>query len=392
MAVAHSNLGLALKDRGELATAIQEYRQAIALDPKYAQAHGALGLALLAQGEFAAAQQATQRCLQLLRPGHPIRGRVQKQLQLCQQALQLEQRVHALLQRQVQPSGPAELLQLAQFCRRYKHYPAAARLFTVAFAAEPELAEHLAQGYRYRAATAAALALSHPRQGKGLLSDELTASDQAQLRRQALDWLRADLKRLTQSLTNYQAITRQRNRPPASPLEKLIRPGGPGNPTSQRDLTALLLVCDQLQRWPTDPDLLSLREDRKIAELPAAEQNDWRRLWEEVRTLEKLARTYFTERTLAGNLTGQQKEQRHELKLSAGKTYAFDFKSKNLDAELRLEDEHGKQLGEAKGKALFFFTPPTDGTYRLIAASFPQRGGGAYVLRVREFLLEQTGR
>jgi tetratricopeptide (TPR) repeat protein len=43
---AHNNLGLALKAKGDLDGAIAEYRQAIALDRKFASAHNNLGIAL----------------------------------------------------------------------------------------------------------------------------------------------------------------------------------------------------------------------------------------------------------------------------------------------------------------------------------------------------------
>jgi hypothetical protein len=32
------------------------------------------------------------------------------------------------------------------------------------------------------------------------------------------------------------------------------------------------------------------------------------------------------------------------------------------------------------------FTPPTDGTYRIIASAFNQSGAGAYTLTIREFV------
>src|SRR5262245_6354539 len=45
-AAAHNNLGIALKDKGQVAEAIACYQKAIALDPKLAQAHTNLGMAL----------------------------------------------------------------------------------------------------------------------------------------------------------------------------------------------------------------------------------------------------------------------------------------------------------------------------------------------------------
>lgn len=50
--MAHYNLGLALRDRGETDQAITHYRQAITLRPSYAEAHYNLGRLLAEKGEF----------------------------------------------------------------------------------------------------------------------------------------------------------------------------------------------------------------------------------------------------------------------------------------------------------------------------------------------------
>jgi serine/threonine-protein kinase len=54
-APAHNNLGNVLYDKGKLDAAMDEYRQAIALVPRYALAHHNLGLALQAKGKLDAA-------------------------------------------------------------------------------------------------------------------------------------------------------------------------------------------------------------------------------------------------------------------------------------------------------------------------------------------------
>jgi tetratricopeptide (TPR) repeat protein len=53
--VTHFNLGLALQHKGQLDLAIQEYKTAIGLDPKYASAHDGLGTALHAMKQWDAA-------------------------------------------------------------------------------------------------------------------------------------------------------------------------------------------------------------------------------------------------------------------------------------------------------------------------------------------------
>ncbi|MCH7705093.1 MAG: tetratricopeptide repeat protein, partial [Planctomycetes bacterium] len=53
--VAHNNLGIALKDKGELDAAIEHYNAALRIDPEGAGAHNNLGGALRAKGELDAA-------------------------------------------------------------------------------------------------------------------------------------------------------------------------------------------------------------------------------------------------------------------------------------------------------------------------------------------------
>ena len=48
---AHNNLGLALRDKGDLDGAIAEYRESILLNPNINNTHNNLGLALEAKGE-----------------------------------------------------------------------------------------------------------------------------------------------------------------------------------------------------------------------------------------------------------------------------------------------------------------------------------------------------
>ena len=51
-ALAHNNLGNALRDKGDLDGAIAEYREAIRLDPRFANAHCNLGNALSDKGDL----------------------------------------------------------------------------------------------------------------------------------------------------------------------------------------------------------------------------------------------------------------------------------------------------------------------------------------------------
>ncbi|HEY7309958.1 MAG TPA: serine/threonine-protein kinase [Gemmataceae bacterium] len=100
-------------------------------------------------------------------------------------------KLSALFSGQRQPADNTERLGLAWMNQRYKYrYAAAVRLYSEAFADEPNLANDLTTHYRYNAACAAALAGG----GKVKDADKLDTKERAGLRQQALDWLRADLK------------------------------------------------------------------------------------------------------------------------------------------------------------------------------------------------------
>ncbi len=64
-AEAHSNLGVALKDQGQLAEAVAQYQEAFRLKPDYAEAHLNLGNALREQGQLAEAVAQYQEALRL---------------------------------------------------------------------------------------------------------------------------------------------------------------------------------------------------------------------------------------------------------------------------------------------------------------------------------------
>src|SRR5262249_13384362 len=110
----------------------------------------------------------------------------------AEQLAGFEKRLPAVLEGQDQPKDAGESLGLAQVCRTqtHKQYAAAARFFAAAFATQPRLAANLETWDRYNAACAAALAGC----GQGKAAPDLDAEERARLRRQALDWLRADLK------------------------------------------------------------------------------------------------------------------------------------------------------------------------------------------------------
>ena len=128
----------------------------------------------------------------------------------------------------------------------------AARFYAEAFAAKPKLADVLEVSNRYNAACAAALAGC----GQGQDAAALDDAERARLRRQALDWLRADLAAWGQLL---------QKQPEQAPAR----------------------VQQTLRDWQQDQDFAGVRGD-VLANLPEAERQGWRQLWADVeQTLKK---------------------------------------------------------------------------------------------------------
>jgi serine/threonine-protein kinase len=210
-----------------------------------------MGQVLLKQGRFTEARAATRRCLDLLPADRPQQEFTSQQLRLCERLIPVEGKLPALLKGEARPRDAAERLALADLCRQYKRlYAAATRFYAGAFAGQPKLADDPRQGHRYNAACAAALAAA----GQGQDADQLDGKGRARLRRQALDWLRADLA----------AWARVVEKDPAQSRPELRR---------------------TLAHWQKDPDLAALRDQAALAKLPEAEREAWRKLWAEVRVL-----------------------------------------------------------------------------------------------------------
>ncbi len=146
----------------------------------------------------------------------------------------------------------AECLVLAWLCQMpgQKLHAASARFSQQAFAAQPALAANLQTGARYNAACAAALAGC----GQGNDGAVLTPMQRLYWRRQALTWLRADLR----------ARARQ------------LESGWPGQ--AQQARQALLY-------WLPDAAFNGVRGAQALGRLPAEERAAWVRLWADVADL-----------------------------------------------------------------------------------------------------------
>jgi hypothetical protein len=146
-------------------------------------------------------------------------------------------------------------LALAKFCAAQKKRCAtAARCYASAFSAEPKFAEQLDAALRYKAACSAARAAA----GQSGDAANLDDKDRTRLRRQALDWLRADLSLRTEQV-------------------------GSDKPADRA------AVQQALRHWQQDADLAGIRDAAALAKLPADEQKAFSKLWADVAAVLKKA-------------------------------------------------------------------------------------------------------
>jgi tetratricopeptide (TPR) repeat protein len=256
LAGAYSNLGNALHQQGRLAEAVTAQRKAIELEPNDAIANNNIGSVLRDMGQFAEA-------LTYLRRGHELGSKdphwpypTAQWVKDCARFIELDPKLPKILKGEVQPANVGERLELAQLCQLpCKSLNAAAvRFYADAFAEQPRLADDLENQPRYNAACAAARAGC----GQGKDADQSDDKQRVLLRRQALEWLRADL-----------AAYRQL-------LEKQPNEAGPD-------------ISQRMQQWQQDTDFAGVRGPEALAKLPEAERLDWQKLWAEVETLRQRA-------------------------------------------------------------------------------------------------------
>ena len=132
-------------------------------------------------------------------------------------------------------------------------FAAAARWYGEAFTADPRLLAGPADRHLYDAARAAALAGC----GQGRDAADLDEESRAEFRRQARDWLRAELEARRRLL--------------------------------EQDRWAFPLGMD---RWLVAPEFAGVRGPEALGRLPEAERRGWRKLWEDV--VDTLARAERT--------------------------------------------------------------------------------------------------
>jgi len=248
MGVAHKALAHALQSAGRLGEAVAEFREAVRLDPRISSSHLFLGRALIEAGKPHEALEALAR----IGPGPPPDPFITPAMlaKRAETLIALEPRLPAVMNACEAPANAEEAASFARLAFARDQPEAAARLWIWAFAASPDLAADLAAMNRSQAALAAASAGTEgarERAGSG-------AEARAKWRRQAVEWLRADLADST-------AIVSSGSFPQ--------RAG----------------VARRLSRWQVDPALASIRDEPALSALPEAERRSLREFWDRVQAV-----------------------------------------------------------------------------------------------------------
>jgi len=168
----------------------------------------------------------------------------------AERLVELDRKLPAVLAGKLKPADAPETLGFAEICHEKNLHGASARFWADAFQAQPKLAEDVQAQNRYNAACAAALADS----GQGKDDPPLDDAAKARWRKQALDWLKADL----------------------AAWSKVVQGGSP---------QARQAISQTLQHWKAETDLASLRDAAALAKRPEHEQKACRALWADVDAL-----------------------------------------------------------------------------------------------------------
>jgi tetratricopeptide (TPR) repeat protein len=277
LAMAYYNLGsIYAADSITIDDGIANYRKAIELNPNYAEAHCNLAQALDRKGEYAEA-------LAEYRRGHEL-GSVlpdwkypsAEWVRQAESKVGMLAKLPALLKGDYQPVDNAERLGLALICQNRKFNHAALGLYAAGLEADPKAGENVEECVRYNAASVAALSAA----GEGEDAAGLGEDDRRRLRRQALDWLRADLN-----------VAARRLKPNGAPTDAWSR-----------------WFCDHsLNR---NPDLKSIRDPAALAKLPAQEQVEFRQLWADAAALLKRAEAPIPKAAGADSPPAEKDERR----------------------------------------------------------------------------------
>ena len=244
---AHTNLGLALQAQGKLDGAIASYRRALEVDSKDARAHTNLGRALAGQGKLSEAVRSYRRANEIFsKQNGAFAEKWTRETERRLRKLESRSRLLAIARGEEKANSAKEWASAAYAAYKQARYVTAARAYSQAFAAHPELRD--VWPHRYNTACSLALAAC----GKGKDAKGLSEAARAKLRAQAHGWLVAEFLQLRRQLERG---------------EKLAKAIG------------------RLKHWQKDADLPGIRDADQLKALPAEEAQRWQKFWKEVKGL-----------------------------------------------------------------------------------------------------------
>jgi hypothetical protein len=235
--------------------AITEFRAITRLAADHPLANYMLGVACTRKGLYGEALAAFRRSHESGPRNPSWRLPSAQWIQRTERMVELEKKLPSVVSGAVKPADASETFTLAVMCIAKELYGVATRFCIDAFKAQPALAEDLAAQNRYFAACAGALAGP----GRGKDSPPPDEKTRTICRKQALDWLKADVAARSRLLDN--------------------------GPPQVRNA-----VANTLLHWKRDPDLTGIRDEAALSKLPADEQQACRALWAAVDELLKRAR------------------------------------------------------------------------------------------------------
>jgi tetratricopeptide (TPR) repeat protein len=251
---AHYGAGLCMQLTRRPNEAIDRYRKALELDPVFAEALCNLGACLFDAGRPSEALPYARRGHELgsKRPGWPYPSA--EWVRMAEWSATLEEKLPDLVDGRIEPVDDAERHEYVRLCVAKSLYRTMVELTSEDFTADPRLADDLGSWRRYNAACYAALAGA----GRGDDAADLDDDERARLRKQAVDWLRADLALHARKFETGAAEERA-------------------------------AVRDALREWQEETNFDSIRGSDALVSLPTEEREACTRLWADVAALLKKA-------------------------------------------------------------------------------------------------------
>jgi tetratricopeptide (TPR) repeat protein len=245
---AYINQGSALISKKRWAEAVAAFRKAVELEPKRVHAQANLGVALLNKGLTDEAVERLHAAVEL----DPDDLEVRKILEATTRLAAGRDKVARFRNGDFTPADNADRLEMVDWCQFLKLNYTATKLLEAVIAADPKAADDVKAGHRYNAACYATLAADRQGADAGALDE----SARTRFRRQALDWIRADLAGWTKKLASDKAADRAE-------------------------------IAQYVGHWQKDPDLISVRDEGPLMKLSAEERAAFTTLWTDVAALLK---------------------------------------------------------------------------------------------------------